>query len=102
MRNNIIFVIDNEIIDDNICASIVSEISPDKKAGLDMKHVNKIEGQNFIKYLLQNKYKLFNLRSEVLAYLAIILKDGILKSFMSADDFYENKRELIKRKFLVV
>jgi len=100
--NEIIFMIENEIIDDQLCESIVSELSCGKKAGIDMGHVNKIEGKNFTKYLLENKYKLFNIKNEVLTYLAIVLKEGSLKSFMSKEDFFENKRELIKRKFLVV
>lgn len=101
-HNEMIFIINEGVVDDNICTSIVSEILPRKKTGIDMRHVYKIEGNDFIKYLLQNKYKLFNLRNEVLTYLAIVLKDGLLKSFMNIDDFCENKRELIKRKFLVV
>ncbi len=101
-ENGIIFTIENNIIDDKLCELIVSELSLNMKAGIDMRHVNKIKGKKFTKYLLENKYKLFNIKNEVLTYLAIILKDGVLKSFMSKDDFFENKRELIKRKFLVV
>ena len=101
-KNSIIFTIENEIIDDFLCNSIVSEIFTDKKIGIDMKHVEKIEGKVFIKYLLENKFKLFNIKSEVLTYLSIILKDGILKSFMNKNDFFENKRELIRRRFAVV
>ena len=101
-KNEIIFTIENEIVDDFLCDSIVSELSGGKKAGIDMRHVNKIEGKNFTKYLLENKYKLFNIKNEVLAYLAIVLKGGALKSFMNREDFFENKRELIRRKFVVV
>ena len=101
-ENEIIFRIENEIIDDFLCDLIVLELSSGKKAGIDMRHVNKIEGKNFTKYLLENKFKLFNIKNEVLTYLAIILKDGLLKSFMSKEDFDENKRELVKRRFVVV
>ena len=98
----IIFTIENEVIDDYLCNSIVSELQPGKKIGIDMRHVNKIEGKNFTKYLLENKYKLFNIKNEVLTYLAIILKDGLLKSFMNREDFFENKRELVRRRFVVI
>ena len=80
---------------------IISQIQDDKKIGLDMSMVQNIDSPLLIKYLLQNKIKLFNLQSEVLTYLSIILKDGFLKSFINYSDFKENKRELIKRKFLV-
>ena len=101
-KNRIIFTIENEVIDDFLCDSIISELSDNKKAGIDMRHVNKIEGKKFTKYLLENKYKLFNIKNELLTYLAIILKDGALKSYMNIEDFFEGKRELIRRRFFVV
>jgi len=100
--NKIIFTVKSEIIDDNICASIISELSENEKAGINMEHVNKIEGKKFTEYLIKNRYKLFNMQSEVLAYLSIILKDGLLKTFMNKEDFIKNKRELIRRRFVVV
>ena len=50
---------------------------------------------------MKNKIKLFNLQSEVLTYFALILKDGFLKSYINYSDFKDDKRELIKRHFLV-
>ena len=101
-KNEIIFTIENDVINDFLCKTIVSELPENKKAGIDMRHVKKIEGKYFTKYLLENKYKLFNIKNEVLTYLAIILKDGLLKSFMSREDFDNNKRELVRRRFTVV
>ena len=101
-KNEIIFTINNNVVDDSVCDSIISELLENKRAGIDMRHVDKIEGKKFARYLLENKYKLFNIKNEVLTYLAIILKDGLLKSFMNREDFDENKRELIKRRFSVV
>ena len=49
----------------------------------------------------QNKIKLFNPQSEVLTYLALVLKDGFLKTYINYSDFKNDKRELIKRHFLV-
>ena len=66
-----------------------------------MSMVQNINSPLLVEYLLQNKIKLFNLQSEVLTYFAIILKDGFLKSFINYSDFKNNKRELIKRNFLV-
>ena len=100
-KKEIVFFINAKIIDDNLINQIISQIQDDKKIGLDMSMVQNIDSPLLIKYLLQNKIKLFNLQSEVLTYLSIILKDGFLKSFINYSDFKENKRELIKRKFLV-
>ncbi len=100
-KKEIVFFINTKIIDDNLINQIISQIQDDKKIGLDMSMVQNIDSPLLIKYLLQNKIKLFNLQSEVLTYLSIILKDGFLKSFINYSDFKENKRELIKRKFLV-
>ena len=62
---------------------------------------NVVLGILYVDYLLQNKIKLFNLQSEVLTYFARILKDGFSKSFINYSDFKNNKRELVKRNFLV-
>ncbi len=66
-----------------------------------MSRVQSINSPILINQLLANKIKLFNPTSEVLAYLSIILKDGFLKSYINYSDFSENKRELIKRHFLI-
>lgn len=100
-KKEIVFFINTKIIDDNLINQIILQVQDDKKIGLDMSMVQNINSPLLIKYLLQNKIKLFNLQSEVLTYLSIILKDGFLKSFINYSDFKENKRELIKRKFLV-
>lgn len=100
-KNETIFVINDEVIDDCCIAEIISEVSLNKKIGIDMKNVKNINSQHFVEYLLLNKIKLFNLKSEVLAYLSLILKDGFLKSYINYSDFSENKRELMRRKFFV-
>ena len=73
-------------------------------AGTNRMNIYTLRSANFgfAKYLLENKYKLYNIKSEILTYLAIVLKDGPLKSFMNREDFFENKRELIRRRFIVV
>lgn len=100
-KNEVIFEINNELIDDVCVSEIISEVSLNKKIGLDMRNVKAINSKYFIEYLLLDKFKLFNLNSEVLAYLAIILKDGFLKSHINFGDFRESKRELIRRKLYV-
>ena len=66
-----------------------------------MSKVQNINSPILIEYLLNNKIKLFNLQSELIAYFALILKDGFLKTYMNFSDFKDNKRELIKRRFLI-
>ena len=100
-ENEIVFVINNELIDDNLACQIISQIPAKKKIGLDMSKVEIVNSPILIEYLLKNKIKLFNLQSEVLTYFALILKDGFLKSYMNYSDFKSNKRELIKRRFLI-
>ena len=100
-ENEIVFVINNKTVDDNIVTDIFCHIDCDKKIGFDLKNVENINSPLFIKKLLQGDFKLFNLKSEVLAYLALILKDGFLKSHINYFDFKENKRELIRRKLFV-
>ena len=96
-----ILIINNEIIDDTLTCRILKIIKNRKKIGLDMRNVQTIKSKKFIASLLENKFKLFNLKSEILTYLSIILKDGYLKSYVNENDFTKNKRELIKRRFLV-
>ena len=100
-KKEIVFVINEKIIDDSLTCQIISQIPSNKKVGLDMKNVLNINSPILIKYLLNNKIKLFNPRSEVLVYLSLILKDGFLKSYIDFSDFKNNKRELIKRHFLI-
>lgn len=101
LKNEIIISVDEEIIDDKLITQIVKFSNNNAKIGLNMKKVKTINSPAFIKFLLEDKFKLFNLQSEVLAYLALVLKSGFLKSHLNYRDFSENKRELIKRKFLV-
>ena len=100
-NKEIVFVVDKKIIDDDFCNKILNKIKNNKKIGLDMTKVQNICSKKFIQCLLKDRFKLFNLQNEVLAYLAIILKDGFLKSYINYDDFSKNKRELIRRRFLV-
>lgn len=100
-KNEIVFVINEKKVDDILACRIISQIPPKKRAGIDMSQVLDIDSPILIEYLLQNKIKLFNLKSEVLAYLSLILKDGFLKSYINYSDFKNNKRELIKRNFLI-
>ncbi len=100
-NKEIVLVIDEKIIDDNFCEKILNKIQNNKKIGLDMTKVQDICSQKFISCLINNKFRLFNLQSELLAYLAIVLKDGFLKSYINYEDFSKNKRELIKRHLLI-
>ena len=100
-KKEIVFIINEKVIDDNLACQIISQVSPIKKIGLDVSNVENINSPILIENLLNNKIKLLNPKSEVLAYLALILKDGFLKSYINYSDFKCNKRELIKRNFLV-
>ena len=100
-KNKIVFNIEQSFVDDVLVQKIIKNIDENKLNGIDMQNVLSINSPLLIEYLLKNKIKLFNLKSEVLAYLAITLKDGFLKSYINYSDFASNKRELIKRRFLV-
>lgn len=100
-KDEIVFIINNANIDDSLVKRILSKSHACKKIGIDMRNVQNVNSSLLIKCLLENKIKLFNLQSEVLTYFAIILKDGFLKSYINYSDFSENKRELIKRRFLI-
>lgn len=100
-KNEIVLIIDQNLIDDALTDEILKISSNFKKTGLDMKNVKSIRSEKFIKALLSDKFRLFNAKNEILTFLSIILKDGFLKSFMNKNDFEENKRELVKRRFLV-
>ena len=100
-KKEIVFVINEKIIDDFLACQIISQISSKKRVGLDMSQVESVDSPILIDYLLKNKIKLFNLKSELLTYFALILKDGFLKSYVNFSDFKNNKRELIKRHLLI-
>lgn len=100
-KNKIILTINKSKIDDDIVDNILKATKNHQTIGLDMKNVITINSKKFINLLLTNKFKLFNLQSEILMYISIILKEGSLKSYINKNDFIENKRELIKRRFLV-
>lgn len=101
LDNEIIFILKNEVIDNFLTKKIISQIDKNCHVGLDMTRVRHIKSQYFIKCLIKNKFKLYNLQNEVLTYLALVLKDNSLKSFMNLSDFRENKRELVKRRFRI-
>ncbi|MBQ8476126.1 hypothetical protein IJ531_03590 [bacterium] len=101
-QGEIVFIINDETIDDFLVKKIISNIKPEYKAGLDMKNVRSLCSSLFIECLNSNKFKLYNLQNEVLTYLSIILKDGRLKSYMNFKDFKQNKRELIRRRFSII
>lgn len=101
MKNKSIIYISKKVIDDEITNKILS-VSKHKNIKINMKNVETINSKIFIEKLLSNKFKLFNLKNEILIYLSLILKDGFLKAYMSEWDCRENKRELIRRNFLTV
>jgi len=101
-KNEIVFIIDEKIVDDSLIKKILKEIKPQQKVGLNMKKVESVNSKYLLKGLIENKFKLFNLKNEIIMYLAIILKDGFLKSYMNIDDFKNNKRELFRRKLYIV
>ena len=100
MKNKTVIFIENRIIDDNITKYILNS-SKNKKLGLDMSNVESINSKLFIKSLLSDKFKLFNLQNEILTYLSLVLKGGDLKSYINKTDFMEEKRGLIRRKFFI-
>ena len=100
-KNKIVFIINQDVVDDILMHDILKNSPKNKKIGLDMTQVHSINSPILINQLLNNKIKLFNPTNEVLVYLSIILKDGFLKSYLNYSDFNKNKRELIKRRFLV-
>ena len=99
--NEIVFIINRKIIDNKFTKKLIKNIKPYIRTGLDMKNVKILNSEIFIQCLMENKFKLYNLNSELLTYLAIILKDGKLKSYINFKDFEEDKRELIRRRFYV-
>ena len=101
MKSKTVIFIENRIIDDDITIDILNSFK-NKKLGLDMSNVESINSKLFIKSLLSDKFKLFNLQNETLTYLSLILKNGKLHSYMNFNDFKTNKRELIRRRFIVL
>ncbi len=100
-NKEVVLVLDKEIIDNDFVDEIISQIDPKRRLGLDMSRVKTIKSFAFIKHLLNDKFRLFNIQSEVLAYLSLVLGGGFLKSYVNQSDFSQNKRELIRRHFLV-
>ena len=100
-KNKTIFLINREIIDDGFVDLFIKSIKNFSNIGLNMTKVKTIKSKKFIELLLSDKFKLFNLRNEVLIYLSIIIKNGFLKSYSNENDFILNKRELMRRKFFV-
>ncbi len=100
-KKEIIFTINSSTVTDDTVDRIFDADAVLKKIGINMQHVSCIKSKKFIKCLIENKFRLYNLQNDVLVYLAIVLKDGFLKSHMSCEDLLENKRELVKRHFLV-
>ena len=100
-KKEIVFIINKKNVDDDLVCQIISQIPSKKRVGIDMSQVDNVNSPILIKYLLKDKIKLFNLKSEVLSYFALILKDGFLKSYINFSDFSLDKRELIKRHFFV-
>ena len=100
-KKEVVLVLDKEIIDNELTEKIISYQNPKKRLGVDMSRVKTIKSKSFITHLLENKFKLFNIQSEVLTYLSLVLGGGFLKSYVTQSDFSQNKRELIRRHFLV-
>ena len=101
-RFNTVFHINKPIIDDFLTEKILKETSLSKKIGLDMSLVTSIQSKLFIDNVLKDKFKLFNLKTEIILYLSLIIKNGSLKSYMNYNDFSKDKRELFKRYIKVV
>lgn len=101
-KKDIVFQINKKVLDDSLLAKIICESQSNKKIGLDMKNIQTINSDLFIEYLHQEKFQLYNLQSEVLVYLSIVLKRGFLKSYMNYRDFSSNKRQLFKRRLQLV
>lgn len=97
-----VFVINEHLIDEKIAKKIIKNIKPNVRTGLDMKKVKTLNSRLFIQSLIDNKFKLYNLNSELMIYLSLILKDGKLHSYINFEDFSKDKREFIRRKFVVV
>ncbi len=100
--NEIVFFVNEEMIDDSIAEQIISIQDTNKKIALDLKKVKSIKSDYFLNCLIEDKFKLFNIQSEVLLYLGLTLKSGFLNSYLNYDDFHNNKREFIKRRFKLV
>lgn len=101
-KKDIVFHINQKILVDSILIKIIDECQTTKKIGLDMKNIQTIDSDLFIEYLNQDKFELYNLQSEILVYLSIVLKRGFLKSYMNYGDFSSNKRQLFKRRLQLV
>lgn len=100
-NKNMIFIINSEIIDDEVFSILKSKFHKNKKIGFDMSKVSTIDSELFLESLFNKEFKLYNLQNEMLLYLSVITKNGHLNSYLCKNDFKESKREFIKRRFLV-
>ncbi len=99
-KKELVFCIENKVFDDNVLKNILDLTDSKKRVGIDMKKVEVIKSKELINYLIGNQFSLFNLNSELMAYLSIVLK-GSLKTYVNCFDFLNNKRELTIRHFLI-
>lgn len=100
-KNKTIFSINCEIIDENFMTIFNHAAESFSNVGVDMKNVKTVKSKKFIELLASNKFKLFNLQNEILIYLLLIMDNGFLKSYLNESDFHLDKREFVKRRFLV-
>lgn len=104
--NKALIKINDEIINDALVNNIKEVIAlknlEDKKIAFDMSCVKTVNSRLFLENLLNNEFKMFNLQSEILAYFYMVLKNNFLNIYLSKKDFLLNKREFIKRNFLIV
>lgn len=100
--NFLLIKVENKKIDDNFFSALSCAFCSKCTIGLDLEQVDSINSRLFIKYLSEKKFALFNAKSEILAYLSIVLKSNFLNSYLNTNDFKTQKYELIKRKFKLV
>lgn len=95
------FCVENKVVDDFVTIELLEKLEQREFLALDMTCVEEIKSSKFIKALLENKFRMVNLQVEVLAYLSLVLKDGFLKTYINKNDLINNKRELLRRRFLI-
>ena len=80
---------------------LLKKIDCKEYIALDMSNVEEIRSFVFIEALQKNKFRLINVQTEVLTYLSLVLKNGFLKTYINKEDLLNNKRELLRRRFLI-
>ena len=95
------YTVKSENIDDSSVQKIVDSFK-NCSVGLNMKNVKSINSNYFMNCVLSNKFKLYNLNSDVLAYLSLTIKDGRLKSYINFEDLKLDVRELTRRRFRIL